>query len=223
MLEFDWVTGEILKTVEKYGLRNNTIIIFSSDNGPVYDDGYDDGSKVFLSTREVDNGHDASGPYSGGKYRIQEGGTRVPFIVSWPGHIKPGISNAMVNQIDFIASFAHFLHIKLAPGEASDSRNFFDVLTGKSSKGALYMVEDAGHYLALRRDESKLVIRKKPPRKKTKEGKERKNKKTEPQLYNLKKDIAEKKNIIRKFPEIADDMNKQIEKIRKASGTRDLK
>ena len=68
MVQFDWSTGEIIKALKQNGVYENTIIVFSSDNGPVYDDGYDDGCKVRTSTKEMDQGHDGSGPYRGGKY-----------------------------------------------------------------------------------------------------------------------------------------------------------
>ena len=123
MVQFDWATGEILDALDQHGLADNTIVIWSSDNGPVYDDGYDDGTTVQTSTKEVDRGHDGSGPYRGGKYQIFEGGTRVPLLVRWPGHIKPGVSNALVNQIDFVASFASLLKVELQKDQAIDSRD----------------------------------------------------------------------------------------------------
>ena len=109
MVQLDWCAGEIMKALDEHGLADNTLVIFSSDNGPVYDDGYEDGTTVHTSSKEVDRGHDGSGPYRSGKYQIYEGGTRVPFIVKWPGHVTPGESAALVNQIDFIASFAELL------------------------------------------------------------------------------------------------------------------
>ena len=109
MVQFDWSVGAISKALEEEELTENTILIVSSDNGPVYDDGYEDGSTVRKSTKEADQGHDGSGPYRGGKYQIYEGGTRVPFIIRWPGKINAGVSNALVSQIDFIASFANLL------------------------------------------------------------------------------------------------------------------
>ena len=81
MVQFDWFTGEILKTLEEHGLTENTLVIFSSDNGPVYDDGYDDGTTVKPARGESDRRHDGSGIYRGGKYQIYEGGTRIPFII----------------------------------------------------------------------------------------------------------------------------------------------
>jgi arylsulfatase A len=201
MVQFDWSTGEILQALEDNGLTENTIVIFSSDNGPVYDDGYDDGTTVQTSTKEVDRGHDGSGPYRGGKYQIYEGGTRVPFIVRWPGHIKPGISDALVNQIDFIASFAALLGVELPREEARDSRNSLKALLGQDPKGLDVMIEEAGG-LALRRGEWKYIQSGKS-RKKAVAGKG--------ELYNLKQDVGESKNIIADHPEIAESMDRQLQ------------
>jgi len=211
MVEFDWATGEIMKMLDKYGLAKNTIVIFSSDNGPVYDDGYDDGTTVLTSTREVDRGHDASGIWRGGKYQIYEGGTRVPFIIRWPGKIKPGVSAAMVNQIDFVASFAHLLGIDLPANEARDSRDTLAAFLGKDPVGQKYMIEEANG-LALRQGDWKYIqgSNKKKKNSKGKSGK----------LYNLKTDPSEKKNIISKYPERADLMDKLLQQLRKADGVR---
>ena len=129
--------------------EKDTLVIFSSDNGPVYDDGYEDGTTVKTSTKEVDRGHDGSGPYRGGKYQIYEGGTRVPFIVKWPGHVQPGKSDALVNQIDFISSFASLLDIPLADDQAIDSQDILPALLGNSEAGHAFMIEEAGRSLAL--------------------------------------------------------------------------
>ena len=177
MVQFDWSTGEILKALDKHGLTENTLVIFSSDNGPVYDDGYKDGTTVLTSSKEVDRGHDGSGPYRGGKYQIYEGGTRVPLIVRWPGKIKPGTSKALVNQIDFIASFASLLDIKLEPNEAIDSRDILPALLGKDNVGLPYTIEEARGQ-ALRRGKWKFILG---------------NKKKRDALYNLETDIGEKK------------------------------
>jgi len=156
MVQLDWSAGEILKSLERHGLTDNTLVIFSSDNGPVYDDGYEDGTTVRTSTKEVDRGHDASGPYRGGKYQIYEGGTRVPFIVKWPGHVQPGKSSALVNQIDFIASFASLLGIELGEHQAIDSRNIMPALLGQDEHGQSFMIEEA-RGLALRRGAWKYI------------------------------------------------------------------
>jgi arylsulfatase A-like enzyme len=212
MVEFDWATGEILQTLEKYGLSKNTIVIFSSDNGPVYDDGYDDGTTVQTSRKEVDRGHDASGIWRGGKYQIYEGGTRVPFIIRWPAEIKPGVSDAMVNQIDFIASFAELLGIELPDNEARDSRSTLATFLGADSVGQEYMIEEAWG-IALRQGDWKYI-----PSKKAKKGKKAGGKPAE--LYYLKKDPSERDNVASKHPEKAESMNHLLEKLKTLKGVR---
>jgi arylsulfatase A-like enzyme len=200
MVEFDWITGQLIKFLKDKGLDQNTIVIFSSDNGPVYDDGYDDGSKVHTSTKESDNGHDGSGPYRGGKYQIYEGGTRVPLIIRWPGHIKPGgVSTALVSQTDFLASFADLLGIKISENDSVDSRNYLQTLLGKDKVGAKYIIEDGQGTLALRMGDWKYIA---PSHSKRKNQKAR--------LYNLKKDVGEQYNLIDKNPEIAKDMKETL-------------
>ncbi|MEZ5979689.1 MAG: arylsulfatase [Planctomycetota bacterium] len=156
MVALDWVVGELVRTLEEEGIAEDTLVIFTSDNGPVYDDGYDDGTTVPTSTREVDRGHDASGPWRGGKYQIYEGGTRVPFVVSWPGRVEPGVSGALVSQIDLVASFASLLGRELRPDEAIDSRDALAALLGDDPRGATFLVEESGR-LALREGTWKFV------------------------------------------------------------------
>jgi arylsulfatase A-like enzyme len=100
IVQFDASVGELLAALDRLKLTDNTLVILSSDNGPVLNDGYKDGA-----VEKVGN-HKPAGPFRGGKYNITEGGTRVPFIVCWPGRIKPGTSDAIVSQVDFCASFA---------------------------------------------------------------------------------------------------------------------
>lgn len=197
MVQLDWATGEILKALEHHGLADNTLVIFSSDNGPVYDDGYEDGTTVRTSTKEVDRGHDASGPYRGGKYQIYEGGTRVPFIVKWPGHIKPGKSSALVNQIDFIASFAALLGVKLDEHQAIDSRNIMPALLGRDEQGQSFMIEEA-RGLALRRGHWKYI-----------QGKG----KASAELYDLSSDVGEQHNVIQANEAIALDMQALLKRL----------
>ena len=191
MVQLDWATGEILKALDSRGLSDNTLVVFSSDNGPVYDDGYEDGTTVRTSTEEVDRGHDASGPYRGGKYQIYEGGTRVPFIVKWPGRIQPGKSKAMVNQIDFLASFASMLDVTLEDDQAIDSRNILPALLGKSDTGQTFMIEEAGRSLGLRHGAWKYI-----------QGKA----KGSYELYNLDSDVGETNDV-------ADDNESQVKEM----------
>jgi arylsulfatase A-like enzyme len=194
MVQLDWSTGEIMRALEEHGLTENTIVIFSSDNGPVYDDGYVDGTTVKGSSKEVDNGHDASGVYRGGKYQIFEGGTRVPFIVRWPSRIAPGTSGALVSQIDFIASFANLLELELPDDAAVDSRDTLAAFLGEDPEGLPFMLEEAQRDRALRRGDWKFIQFEKRQA-----------------LYNLEEDPSESKNCIAENPEIAESMSMQLQ------------
>ena len=198
MVQFDWATGEILDALDQHGLADNTIVIWSSDNGPVYDDGYDDGTTVQTSTKEVDRGHDGSGPYRGGKYQIFEGGTRVPLLVRWPGHIKPGVSNALVNQIDFVASFASLLKVELQKDQAIDSRDNLRALLGKDEVGLPYMIEEARR-LAVRVGQWKFV----KPR----------GKKGQELLFDLKSDVGEQNNVAASHPDKVRQLRALLEQL----------
>ena len=97
IVQFDWSVGEIINTLEEQGLLDNTLIILTSDNGPVLDDGYVD------QAEELVGDHSPTGGLRGGKYSAFEGGTRVPFIVHWPAVIKEqAVNNSLVSQIDFL-------------------------------------------------------------------------------------------------------------------------
>ena len=100
LLQFDWIVGQILASLEKNGLDENTLIIVTSDNGPVVDDGYQDQAVELLGD------HRPWGYFRGGKYSNFEAGTRVPFIVRWPGKVKPQVSDALVSHIDLFSSLA---------------------------------------------------------------------------------------------------------------------
>lgn len=207
MVQFDWATGEILKALEENGLSENTIVIFSSDNGPTYDDGYEDGTTVRTSTKEVDRGHDASGIYKGGKYRIYEGGTRVPFIVKWPAKIKPGKSDALVSQIDLLRSFSSLLSQEIPKGEARDSKNILNTLLGDEKAGLPYILEETRFRRAIREGDWKYI-----------KGPLKRRKFTAPELYNLKEDPSESKNIITKYPKQAKKLDRKLEALINSKG-----
>ncbi len=216
MVQLDWCVGEILSSLKENGLAENTIVIFSSDNGPVYDDGYEDGTTVRTSSKESDRGHDASGIYRGGKYQIYEGGTRVPFIVRWPGKIKPGVSDALVSQIDLFASFADLVGYKLAPNEAIDSRDILPALLGNDPSGLPTMLEESG-IVALRQGNWKFI----PGRKGKIKKKTGKRKRGVPdQLYDLSKDPSERHNIASKHPQRVASMHKLLMEMKSKQGIR---
>ncbi len=206
MYQLDWATGELLKTLEEHGLRENTIVIWTSDNGPVYDDGYQDGTVPIGSSEPSDRGHYGAGPFRGGKYQIYEGGHRVPFIVGWPGVIEPGRSDALVTQVDFLASFAALLGVDIPKGEARDSRDMMDAFLGRDKKGRQQMISES-FGLALRDGEWKYIEPAQPgwwP-----------NRDPIPEaLYNLEKDPGETENLIRKHPERAQKMKERLNSLK---------
>nr|WP_231876128.1 arylsulfatase [Mucilaginibacter sp. L294] len=194
ILQLDWAVGEILNQVKSLGIEKNTLVIFSSDNGPVLDDGYQD------EAVEKFKGHTPTGVLRGGKYSVLEGGTRVPFIVSWPGTIKPQVSPAVVSQIDLISSFSKLLDHPIPQGDASDSENVLAALLGKSQKGRSVLIEQGVATLAIVKDGWKYIVLSNGESYMPLVGIETGNL-PEPQLYNLNVDAAEKNNLATKYPE----------------------
>jgi arylsulfatase A-like enzyme len=198
-----------LKKLDELKIADNTLIIFSSDNGPVLDDGYADRAV------ELAKGHNAAGLLRGGKYSAFEGGTRVPWLARWPQVIKPGtVSDALICQIDMMASFAHFFQQKTESEEAVDSFNVMDAMLGKSQTGRSWLIKQGGA-LSITQGNWKYI----EPR----EGKavaELTNIETganpKPQLYDLSKDIGEKNNVADKYPAKVKAMAAELEKVRDA-------
>ena len=100
IVEFDWLVGEVVAALERLGIADDTILIVCSDNGPVLDDGYQDGAVERLGD------HRPAGPFRGGKYGVFEGGTRTPFVVWGPGRVTPGVSDEIVSTLDLGSSLA---------------------------------------------------------------------------------------------------------------------
>lgn len=209
ILQIDWTIGQIMKQLKSSGIEKNTIIIFTSDNGPVLDDGYLDGAVTML------NGHTPAGVLRGGKYSAFEGGTRVPFILNWPARVKPQVSNALISQMDMLASFAGLLHQPIPRGQATDSENILDALLGKSSKGRSIHVQQGGA-LSVTKDGWKYIEPAKGAAILPLVNIESGNAK-EPQLYNLKKDIGEKNNLAQQYPDKVKELATLLEVIRKGN------
>ena len=115
--------------MDRLKLTRDTLFIFSSDNGPVVDDGYRDQAVEKLGD------HKPAGPLRGGKYSAYDGGTRVPFVVRWPGTVKPGVSAAPLSQVDLLASFAALAGRKLPEDAAPDSFNLLPVAARQIQAG----------------------------------------------------------------------------------------
>lgn len=212
ILEMDHTVGVILNALKERGLLNNTLIIFSSDNGPVLNDGYLDQS-VETAGRED---YKAAGIYRGGKYSVLEGGTRVPFIVCWPGKIKPQIvSNALFTQLDLMASFAAMLKEKLPPNEFTDSRNYYTTLIGKENRSRDFIIEQPANSstLAIVKDGWKYITPSNGPALMKAVNIET-GYSSEEQLYNLKGNPEETYNLAKQFPEKAAELKSLLEKIK---------
>ena len=207
IVQADWMTGEMMKTLKELGIEDNTLVIFSSDNGPVLNDGYADDAVEKLGN------HKPAGIFKGGKYSAYEGGTRVPAIFYWPGHIRPGISDALISQVDIFASLADLTGQKINGNAAPDSQDFMETLMGKSTEGRREMVEEA-FTLSLRDGDWKYIrpVSGKHPRwlkdKAVPTGLE-----NDPQLYNLKTDPSETKNVADQYPGRVKAMAASLKKI----------
>ena len=147
--EADWCIGQLMQKLEEKGLMENTLIIFSSDNGPVLDDGYEDGA------RESAPLHDPRGGLRGGKYSLYDAGTRVPFFVYWQGHIHPVVNNELVSQQDLVASLGKLIGQQVP--DTLDSREMLSTFLGKRQRGRESMVVEAAGRLAFRSGQYALI------------------------------------------------------------------
>ncbi|PWJ56568.1 arylsulfatase A-like enzyme [Dyadobacter jejuensis] len=203
IIEADWCVGEIMKQLKAEGLDENTLVIFSSDNGPVLNDGYYDDAVEKLGD------HKPAGPLRGGKYSLFDAGTKVPFITYWKGKIKPQVSDALVSQIDILSSIANLVG---QSNPSDDSMNMLNALMGKSEKGRDQLVLEATGRLAYRNGAYVLI----PPYK----G-EALNKmvnietgvSAEYQLYDLTKDAGQDKNLAQEMPEKLEEMKEGMQKV----------
>lgn len=204
ILEADWMIGEFIKTLEEEGLLENTLILFSSDNGPVLNDGYYDDAVEKLGN------HTPAGSLRGGKYSLFEGGTRVPFISYWKGKIQPKVSDALVCQLDFLNSLAALTE---SPESTDDGQNLLSALMGESNEGRTELILEATGRTALRKGEWIMI----PPYKgaaKIESVNIEIGNDPNYQLYHLTEDIGQTENLASSNPEKLDEMIKSFESIR---------
>lgn len=208
IIEFDWSVGEVMKTLKRLGLEKNTIIILSSDNGPVVDDGYKDQAVELLGN------HKPAGDFRGGKYSSFEGGTRVPGILRWTGKVNPGVSDKLLCQVDMIASFAEMLQVKLPVGAAPDSENHLDAWLNKGGKGREYLVlQNVQNNLSIENGNWKFIAPGKGPAYSPLTNTEYGNL-DQDQLFDLSADIGEKVNIATHHPEIVEKLRSKLNQIK---------
>jgi arylsulfatase A-like enzyme len=206
--ELDWCVGQVLDALDRLKLADRTLVLFTSDNGPVVDDGYADGA-----VRDLD-GHRPAGRLRGGKYSLFEGGTRVPFLVRWPGRVRPGVSDALVNQVDLPASLASLTGRTLPEGSAPDSFDVLPALLGDSRTGRDHSVHHSGR-LALREGSWKYIPAGPGPAVQTHTATETGNAPVD-QLYDLAHDLGETRNVAAQHPERVKAMAARLRSIREA-------
>jgi len=213
--QIDGEVGEIMKALDRLKLANNTLVIFSSDNGPILFDGYFDRSEEDL------NGHQPTGGLRGWKYLTYEGGCRVPLIARWPQQIKPRVSDQLFSLVDVYATVAQLTGQELKAGSAPDSLDLSSVLLGKTKKNVRNntVLHGIGG-LALRQGDWKYI----PATEKMKQGGMGSGANAadprfaaanipEPLLFNLATDPNETKNVITSHPKKAAELEKELKAI----------
>ena len=211
--EFDWSVGEILKALDERKLSDNTLVIVTSDNGGVMDDGYIDG------TQNDTSGHKCNGALRGFKGGLFEGGHRVPFLARWPNQIPVGkVSNELICHADLFTTCSQILGEKLGEEAAPDSIDISPALWAVSPEKPCRtsMVQQGGNpnALAVRDGHWKYIPAanaKGTPRNPSTGG---------AQLYDLSSDLAETKNLAAEKPEKTKSMAELLEKLKLAKRTR---
>lgn len=203
--EFDYGVGELVSYLKEKDILENTVIIISSDNGPVFDDGYND------HALELTGKHKPAGPFRAGKYSKYEGGVRIPFIVSWKGHLEKSVSPAIISQVDLLASLAKMLNVDLQ--EDVDSQNMLDALLGKDSIGRReVMFENNNKTTMLRQDQWIFLPRSKSIHSDIPMQRDFGDMPKD-QLFNINFDISQQDNLVDNYPEIAKKMSQRLESL----------
>jgi len=196
IVEADHAVGAFVETLEQEGVLDNTLIIFTSDNGPVINDGYVDDA-----VERIGN-HRPGGPLRGGKYSLYEAGFRVSFIVYWKGKLQPQVSDAVVNQLDLLASLARLTGQNVS---GLDSQDHLDAFLGNTSQGRDVLVLEATTRTMLRHGDWVMIPPYPGPQIQPNVQIELGNSEHY-QLYNLKNDIAEESNLAGKMPDKLQEM-----------------
>jgi len=224
IMQFDWVAGQVFDALERAGVADNTLLLITSDNGPVLFDGYFDGAV------QANGDHKPAGGLRGWKYVRYEGGVRVPLIALWPARIAPGgTSDAMVSLIDFFPSAAALLQRPYPAGAGADGMDVSGALLGKTktSPRTAIVLHGNGAALALRDGDWKYI-----PANAGKNAKPGLNAEyrasgdkrfldmqvTEDLLFNLADDPAETTNLAAKYPEKLKALRAKLAALRDAPG-----
>ena len=216
VVESDHVAGRILEALSEIGQAENTIVVFSADNGP----------ERYAYARDAAYGHWSAHPLRGLKRDIYEGGHHVPFIVRWPGLTSPGsVSSALVSQIDLFATFAELLKFELPENAAEDSHSMLPYLEGRAEQIRTQHVHNTNANRYAVRDGDWLLIDGPTGYVSARDAAWEQRHKYESdeqavQLFNLKQDLGQRHNLAAQHPQRVSDMRTLLQKIRDDGRTR---
>lgn len=202
IVQFDWTVGQVTRLLEKLCIDKNTLIILTSDNGPVLDDGYQDRAEELLGE------HRPSGPFRSGKYSSYEGGTTVPLIVKWPRHVEKGkLSGALLSHIDLLASMAKLLGVAIPQRQAADSHDQLESWLGRDTVGRSHVIEQStSRVLSVRTKQWKYIEPSNGPRMITWGPKIETGNNPLPQLYKVTDNPYESDNVAQENPDIVNQL-----------------
>jgi arylsulfatase A-like enzyme len=206
VMETDWAVGEVLAALDRAGIADNTLVVFTSDNGC--------SPQAQIEVLHA-KGHAVNGPLRGHKADVFDGGHRVPFFVRWPARAKPGVSDQLVCLTDVFATCADALGVRLPATAGEDSFSFLPNLTGtgKSAREAVVHHTISGAF-AIRQGPWKLALCAgsggwSAPR----DPEARKQGLPDTQLYRIADgDLAEQKNVAAENPQVVARLTKLLEK-----------
>lgn len=212
ILEADWIVGELVKALEENGFGENTLVVFTSDNGPEVSTTYH---------MRTDHNHDGARPWRGVKRDNWEGGHRVPTIMKWPGKIEAGSrTDQTMCATDLMATFAAVLGIELPENAAEDSFDMQPVLLGEADGPVrdFTLHQTISLDLSIRRGNWKYLDHKGSGGNRYEEKDQLKQwfiadtaPDTPGQLYNLDEDPGETVNLVEKNPKIASELKTQLD------------
>ena len=189
--EIDWSVGQVLDKLRETGLSKNTVVVFSSDNGP------------WLSFRTHGG---SAGPLRAGKGTTFEGGQRVPTIIWGPGLVEPGMVTEMGSTLDLMKTFSTLAEVESPSDRKMDSYDLSPVLKGEAKNPRtefFYWTRAEIH--AIRSGKWKLHIKQREP---VNYGKAVEL--SEPELYDLVADISEAYNVANEYPEVVADLQSKL-------------
>ena len=203
IVQLDWTVGQITAALDRLKRTDDTLVVFCSDNGPVLDDGYQDGAAERLGS------HKPAGPFRGGKYSVFEGGTRTPFITRWPGRIAPGTSDEIVCTIDLAQSVARIVGAEVPKAAFPDSVDVSAALLGTGAGRRSLLQQDNGSGRFGWREGTWKLVRQPPP-KRPPAGDAAP---LHDALYDLAVDPGEVTDVSARFPDVAARLAAELDQV----------